>query len=80
MNDINAKILETLKEIQPEFEFEDGVDFVDEGYLDSFDVVTLVTELEKEYNIIISALDIIPENFSSVQNIAALVKRSSKKS
>lgn len=72
------RILEILKEIQPSFDFEDGVDFVEEGYLDSFDVVTLVSELENEFGVVISALDILPENFASVKSIAALIERSKK--
>lgn len=47
MENIEALILKTLKEIQPDYDFEDGVDFVEAGYLDSFDVVSLVSELEQ---------------------------------
>lgn len=78
MNATENKILEILKDIQPTYEFEDGVNFVEQGYLDSFDVVTLVAELEDAFNIAISALDILPENFASVKSIAALVEKSHK--
>ena len=73
------EVLSILKELQPTFEFEEGVDFIASGYLDSFDIVTLVAGLEEKYGVAISALDIIPENFSSVQNICGLVNNSSKK-
>ena len=73
------KIHTILKNIQPDFDFEDGVDFVEQGYLDSFDIVQLVAELESEFGIVISALDILPENFATVQSICALVTRSSKR-
>lgn len=73
------KIHTILKNIQPDFDFEDGVDFVEQGYLDSFDIVQLVAELEAEFGIVISALDILPENFATVQSICALVTRSSKR-
>lgn len=76
MSDKRTEILNMLKEIQPDFEFEDGVDFIANGYLDSFDVVTLVSELEDAFGISISALDIVPENFSSVDNIKNLVEKS----
>ena len=76
MDDKNIRILEILKDIQPEFDFEEGVDFVAEGYLDSFDVITLVAELEDAFGVSISALDILPENFSSVENIKKLVEKS----
>lgn len=75
---MEEQILQILKDIQPGFDFEEDVDFVENGYLDSFDVVTLVAELEDKFSVVISALDIVPENFSSVKNICALVKRSPK--
>lgn len=74
-----GKILEILKELQPVFDFESGEDFIESGYLDSFDVVQLVSELESEFNIVISALDIVPENFNSVQAISALVAKSKER-
>lgn len=73
---MKEKILAILKEVQPDFAFEDGVDFIEEGYLDSFDIVQLVAELEAQFKIIISALDIVPENFNSVAAIATLVEKS----
>lgn len=77
---MNEKILLMLKELQPAFNFEDGSDFVENGYLDSFDIVQLVAGLEDEFDVIISALDIVPENFGSVEAICQLVNRSEKKS
>lgn len=79
MEKMEEQVLSILKEIQPTFEFEEGADFVEEGYLDSFDVVTLVSELENRFSVVISALEIIPENFNSVKNICGLVKRSAKR-
>ncbi len=75
---MEEEIFIILKDIQPEFDFETSTDFVEDGYLDSFDVVTLVSELESKFSVSISALEIIPENFSSVKNICDLVKRSTK--
>lgn len=73
---MEEQVLRLLKEIQPTYAFEDGVDFVEEGYLDSFDVVTLVSELEEQFSVSISALDIVPENFASVRAICELIRRS----
>lgn len=73
------KILKMLKELQPNFDFESGVNFVEAGYLDSFDVVQLVSELESAFDVRISALDIVPENFESVDAISGLVSRSEKR-
>lgn len=75
---METQILSMLKELQPTYEFEEGADFIEQGYLDSFDVVTLVAELEETFSVSLSALDIIPENFASVVSICALVQRSKK--
>lgn len=69
-------ILKMLEEIKPEFDFTDSEDFVMDGLLDSFDIITLISILEEKYSITIDALDIVPENFSSLDSIAALVIKS----
>ena len=69
MNDI----LELLKEIRPESDFAQSEDFLNDGLLDSFDVVTLVAALDSKYNISIEGIEIIPENFSNVEQISALL-------
>ena len=76
---MEEKVLAILKELQPTFGFEEGVDFVEAGYLDSFDIVQLVAELESQFGVLISALEILPENFASVIAICALVGRSQKR-
>lgn len=75
----NEKILKILKGIRPEYDFSESGDFIDEGLLDSFDIVTLVSDLESEYGIIIDGLDIISDNFNSVDAIVDLVIRSGGK-
>lgn len=74
---MEQRILEMLNEIRPEFDFTSSEDFVEDGFLDSFDVVTLVSMLESEYNIIIDGLDVLPDYFCTVQSIVELVKKSS---
>lgn len=70
------KIYELLKELRPEFDYHSSHDFVAEGLLDSFDIITLVIALEDAYGIIIDALDILPEHFCSVEAIAYVVRKS----
>lgn len=43
--------------------------------LDSFDVVSLVDSLDTEFNIVIDGVDILPENFCSVDSIKSLLKK-----
>ncbi|MBQ6741343.1 MAG: acyl carrier protein [Bacteroidales bacterium] len=77
---MKEKVIEILTTLRPEFDFtQEGVDFIEEGMLDSFDIVSLVDALDTEFNIVIDGVDIIPENFSSIGSIIALLKRSGVK-
>lgn len=68
-------IADILKEIRPEFDFATSNDFMADGMLDSFDMVTLVSTLDKTYGISIAGTDIVPENFQNLQTIEALVRK-----
>ncbi|MGJ0290198.1 acyl carrier protein [Aliarcobacter cryaerophilus] len=70
------EIREILIDTRPEYDFLDDVDFIESGMLDSFDVLTLVTELEEKFNIRINGSDILPENFCSIKAIENLILKS----
>ena len=76
MESMEEKVLSILKEIRPEFDFEESDNFVEDGYLDSFDIVTLVSELETAFDVVIDGLDVLPENFETVQDICNMVNKS----
>ncbi|QYR10292.1 phosphopantetheine-binding protein [Prevotella sp. Rep29] len=76
---MKEKIIEILTELRPEFDFTEKVDFIEEGMLDSFDVVSLVDELDSTYGISIDGVDVIPENFSSIESIENLLKKNGAK-
>jgi acyl carrier protein len=68
-------LLELLNGIRPEFDFANCDDFVAAGMLDSLDVVTLVSALDKNYGISIDGAEIVPEHFKNLQTIRALLAR-----
>jgi len=68
-------VADILKEIRPEFDFTTSNDFMADGMLDSFDMVTLVATLDKTYGISIPGTDIVPENFQNLQTIEALLRK-----
>jgi acyl carrier protein len=68
-------IVEILKEIRPEFDFTTSNDFMTDGMLDSFDMVTLVATLDKTFGISIPGTDIVPENFQNIGTIEALLRK-----
>lgn len=74
---MKEKIINILTEIRPEFEFnESAVNFIEAGYLDSFDVISIVVDLETAFDVKISGALIIPENFRSIDAIANLIQMS----
>jgi len=69
------KLLEILKDIKPGVDFEKEENLIDGGILTSFDIVRLVVEIGNEFDIEISPLHIVPENFKSAKAIMALIEK-----
>ena len=69
------KLLEVLKAVRDDVDFEKEEKLVDDGILDSFDIVAIVGELSEIFEITFTAEDIEPENFNSVAAMMALVER-----
>jgi acyl carrier protein len=64
-----------LKELRPDINFEEKKALIDDGILDSFDIVALVGEIDETFDVQIGVEDLIPENFNSVESIMALINR-----
>lgn len=69
------KLLEILDSIRPDVDFENEKKLIDDGLLDSFDIVSIISELNDEYNISIRVTELKPENFNSVEAILNLVEK-----
>ena len=63
---MKEQIIEILTNLRPEFDFTEDVDFIEEGMIDSLDVVNLVAELELTYNINIDGLDVVPGRMTAI--------------
>lgn len=74
-----ADIEEMLEEIRPDTDFSASANFAEDGLLDSFDIVTLVTMIDEKYGVDVDGRDILPENFSSAESIAALIDKTLNK-
>lgn len=72
---MKKKIISILSELRPEFDFNEPLNFIEEGMLDSFDIINLVTALDSVFSISIDGMDVLPDNFSSVERIEALLKK-----
>ena len=73
------KLLELLKGIRPDVNFEDETALIDDGILDSFDVVSIISELDDVFNVQVRISELDPENFNSVESIWKLVQELKKK-
>lgn len=69
------KLYKILEELQPEVDFTTCRDLVDGHYLDSLSILSLVAELEDEFDIVIPTVEIIPANFNSAEDIWAMIVR-----
>lgn len=69
------KLLEILNSIRSDVDFENEDRLMDDGILDSFDIVSIVGELCDVFDITITAEDLEPENFNSAKAMMALVDR-----
>ena len=69
------KLLEALKEVRDDIDFAGQYGLVDEGVIDSLDLVQIIAALDEAFDIHIPSGEIEPENFNSVQDMLALVKR-----
>ena len=70
------RIIAILNDIRPEFDFNESIkNFIEEGMLDSFDLVVLVNNLDETFEISIDGTDILPENFYNVETISNLLDK-----
>lgn len=68
-------LLEILEELHPDVDFKESVSLIDDKILDSFDIITLVADINDEFDVAIPAEELIPGNFNSAQSLYALIER-----
>lgn len=73
-NDNMDKLMQILTEMRPDVDFENETALIDNGVLDSFDIISLVSELNDAFSISISPADLDPENFNSAANMWKLIE------
>lgn len=68
-------LLEILEDIHPDVDFENTTGLIDEGILDSFDIIRIVADIDEEFDVAIPPEEIIPENFNSAKSLYELIER-----
>ena len=68
------KLIQILEEVCPGIDFDQETALIDDGILDSLDIVTITAEIMEAFQIKLNVADLIPENFNSVDQIWALIE------
>lgn len=69
------QIMQILAELRPDVDFTQEQNLIDDGVLDSFDIVSLVSELADAFDVEIHVDDLLPENFNTPAAMLALVEK-----
>lgn len=69
------ELLNILREMHPDVDFESEEHLIDNAILDSMDIVSLITEIGEAFDVTITASDIVPSNFNSAKALYALIQR-----
>lgn len=72
------KLMQILQDIRPDVDFENETALIDDGVLDSFDVVSIISELDDAFDVQIRITELDPENFNSAESIWNLVQELKK--
>lgn len=67
-------LIEILEDIQPEVDFNSCTDLIDGHHLDSLMILSLIAEIEDEFDVVIPTVEIVPDNFNSVTGIWNLIE------
>ena len=68
-------LLEILEDMHSDIDFKTSETLIDDGVLDSFDIITLVAEIDSEFDVTIPVEEIISDNFNSAKALYALIER-----
>lgn len=69
------KVIEILTDMHPDVDFASEESLIDDGILDSLDIVSLVAAIDTEFGVTVPAEEIIPENFNSAEALWALITK-----
>lgn len=69
------KLLEMLKQVRPDVDFAKEKSLIDDGILDSVDVMSIVAKLKEDFGVVILMAELDPDDFNSVETISSLIER-----
>lgn len=72
---MEQELMDILTDLRPDVDFETETALIDDGLIDSLDIVAVVTELMEAFDVELGVDDLTPENFNSVEAIEDLIER-----
>lgn len=69
------ELIEILNDIDDSIDYKNETGLIDNHILDSFGIITLVSEIEEAFNVSIDVADMVPENFNSADAIYAMIQK-----
>ena len=69
------ELIQILEEINPDIDYKTETKLIDGKIFDSFDIITIISEINEVFDIAIPAEEIIPENFNSAEKLYELIQR-----
>ena len=69
------ELLEILKDLHPDVDFENCETLIDDKIIDSFDIVSIISEINERFDVTIPPEEIIPDNFNSAKALMALINK-----
>ena len=69
------RLIEILEELNPDVDYETTEDLIDGRYLDSLTILSLIAQIEEEFDVEIPTVEIIPANFNSAKKIWNLIEK-----
>lgn len=69
------ELLEILENIKPGVDYENCETLIDDHYLDSLSILSLIADIEDEFDVVVPTVEIVPTNFNSVKSMLSLIKK-----
>lgn len=72
------ELLKILSNVRPDVDFESETELVDDGILDSMDIVSIISEIDDAFDVQIRITELDPDNFNSAENLWTLIQNLKK--
>lgn len=72
--DMANRLYEILEQVRPDVDFHHTLNLATDGYIDSFDIVTIINLIESEFNVEVPVEKMVPESFDSVEGMIEMIK------